>query len=167
MFDCFPDTRLIIVAREPEPTIFSVLSRWVFGDSRDGDIDLEQLDQRIRELADSWNVQYSNLYSLSRKYPASSLLLRYEDLGSPQTYEEISGFFRTSGFEYKSRLRRVHDASNKTSPTAALIRQRIEALQPEITAATLHVRTTFGYAAQRTPWRTSPVLLGRRVTFSF
>ena len=167
MFDCFPRTRLIILAREPESTIFSILSRWVFGGIPDGNIDPEQLDQRILELANSWHAQYLKLHSLSDKYPANCLLVRYEDLDSPQTYEELSGFFKTSAFDYKSRLRRVNDASNKTSPTAALIRQRIEALQPEITAATLQVRTAFGYAAQHAPRRAFPVLLGRKMTFPF
>jgi Sulfotransferase family len=36
MFDCFSETRLVILVREPEGTIFSVLSHWAFADQRQG-----------------------------------------------------------------------------------------------------------------------------------
>jgi hypothetical protein len=147
MFDCFPQTRLIILVREPEPTIFSMLSHWVFAGNRQGNIDLDELDQRILATANSWNVQYLHLQSLLQAHMPNCLPLRYEDLGSPRTYRKLSRFLGTAAFNYQSHVDKVKDASNKTDPTALLIRQRIEFLQPRIAAATCEGRAAYGYSS--------------------
>ncbi len=145
MFHCFPTTRLIILAREPEPTIFSMLSHWAFADRGKGNIQLEELDQRIVSLADLWNAQYLLLHSLAQAHPANCLPLRYEDLRSPQTYQQLSDFLETSSFDYAGHIRKVKDASNKTGPTAVLIRRRMQLLEPQIANATREARAAYGY----------------------
>ena len=72
MFDCFPEIRLIVLIREPEPTILSALSRWVFADQRSGNIGVDVLDQHILAAADAWQVQYMHL-QFSRANPRSQL----------------------------------------------------------------------------------------------
>jgi hypothetical protein len=151
MFDCFPETRLIILVREPEPTIFSTLSHWVFADRRHGDIDPDELDQRILEAANAWSGQYRHLHDLSQGLAPNCLALRYEDLGSPKTYHKLSKFLETSSFDYQKHIGKVKDAANKTDPTANLIRQRIEVLHPRIIAATGDVRTAYGYSRAARP----------------
>jgi len=146
MFDCFAATRLIIVIREPEPTIVSMLSRWAFSDNRSANIHVDEVDLRILAAADAWNVQYLQLESLRQMHPSNCLALRYEDLASSETYRELSAFLETSPFDYQSRIRKVKDASNKTDATAVLIRQRIEFLQPQIATATSAARAAYGYS---------------------
>ena len=153
MFDCFPETRLIVLIREPEPTIFSSLSRWAFADQREGNIDLHELDQHILAVAESWKVQYLNLHALVQSHAPNCLSLRYEDLASPKTYHDLSRFLETSSFNYKSHVSKVKDPSNKTDPTALLIRRRIEFLQPQIAAATCNVRAAYGYSSPIAPAR--------------
>jgi hypothetical protein len=79
------------------------------------------------------------------------LPVRYEDLGSPKTYHQLSKFLETSAFDYQMHVGKVKDAANKTDPTATLIRQRIEALHPRIVAATCEVRTAYGYSRAAHP----------------
>ena len=81
--------------------------------------------------------------SCLRRTP-NCLSLCYEKLASPQTYRELSRFLETSPFKYQSHIGNVKDASNKADPTALLIRQRIDSLQPQIAAATRDVRAAFG-----------------------
>ena len=140
LFECFPEMRLIVLVRQPQATIFSALSRWIFRHQRDGNIGLDDLDRRIIETADSWNVQYMLLDALCQAHPSKCLRLRYEDLGQSKTYRELSKFLDTSSFAYQSHTGKVKDASNKSDPTARLIRQRIEFLQPQIAAATCGAR---------------------------
>jgi hypothetical protein len=147
MFDCFPQTRLLILMREPAPTIFSVLSRWVFAEQRQGSIQLDDLDQRILAAAHAWAVQYTHLHVLSQAHAPNCLSLCYEKLASPQTYRELSRFLETSPFKYQSHIGNVKDAANKADPTALLIRQRIDYLQPQIAAATCDVRAAYGYSS--------------------
>lgn len=154
MFDCFPETRLIILIRAAEPTIFSTLSRWVFAEQRQGDVEVEEVDRRIHEEARAWNVQYMRLHALAQTHGEAlaqthgpnCLRLRYEDLGDPDTYRELSQFLETSSFDYKKQLGKVKDAANKTDPTALLIRQRMELLQPRIAQLTRDARAAYGYA---------------------
>jgi len=100
MFDCFPETRLVILVREPEATIFSVLSHWAFANQRQGNIHLEELDQRIMAAAGSWNAQYMQLQSVVQAHAANCRPVRYEDLGNPATYHQLSKFLETSSFNY-------------------------------------------------------------------
>jgi hypothetical protein len=146
MFECFPDTRLIILIREPEATIFSMLSRWIFADDRSGNIGLDELDLRILAAAGDWSAQYQHLQSLAQAHAPNCLQLRYEDLGNSRTYQRLSKFLQTSAFDHRSHVGRVKDASNKTDPTAVLIRRRMEALQPQIAAATGEMRAAYGYS---------------------
>jgi hypothetical protein len=146
MFDCFPETRLIVLAREPEPTIFSMLSRWVFAENRQGNVPYEELDYRILAAADSWTAQYAHLQLLCQAHAANCLQLRYEDLGCSGTYQKLSKFLETSSFDYQSQLARVKDPSNKTDPTAVLIRERMEFLRPQIAATTGDMRAAYGYS---------------------
>lgn len=145
MFDCFPETRLIILVREPAPTIFSMLSHWAFAHQRQGNIHIEELDQRILWAADLWNSQYLHLHSLSQAHAPNCLAIHYEDLAVPRTYQKLARFLRTSLFDYVSHIGRVRDASNKTDPTAVLIRRRMEFLQEPIAQATCDARTVYGY----------------------
>lgn len=145
IFDCFPETRLIILVREPEPTIFSTLSHWVFADRREGTIDLDELDRLILAAAASWNAQYMRLHALSQAHAPNCLLLRYEDLGSPEIYQKLSGFLGASSFDYQSHVDKVKDASNKIDPTAALIRSRIQLLHPQIAITTREGKAAYGY----------------------
>ena len=145
MFDCFPEIRLIILIREPEPTVFSILSHWAFAENRNASIQVDDLDGNILAAADSWNIQYVHLQSLLQAHPRNCLSLRYEDFGSSETYRKLATFLETSSFDYESHLVRVKDASNKTDAMAVLIRQRIEFLQPQIAAATRDVRAAYGY----------------------
>ena len=145
LFECFPETRLIIVIREPLPTIFSILSRWVFADQRNGDARVDDLDQQILAVADSWNERYMQLRSLLETYAPNSLALHYEDLASAQTQRRLASFLDTSSFDYQRIIAKVKDASNKTDPTALLIRSRMELLGPRIVAATCKAREAYGY----------------------
>ncbi len=151
MFDCFPETRLIILVREPEPTIFSTLSHWVFAERRLGDIGFDELDHRILAAAQAWNRQYVHLHSLSQACASKCLALHYEDLGGPKAYHQLSRFLETSSFDYRSHVEKVMDASNKTDPTAVLISRRIEFLQPQIAAATSEARKAYGYSRAMPP----------------
>jgi hypothetical protein len=145
MFDCFPQTRLVILIREPAPTIFSILSRWVFAEKRQGNIQLDDLDQRILAAAHAWSVQYMHLHVLSQAHAPNCLSLCYEKLASPETYDELSRFLETAPFNYRRHINGVKDASNKADPTASLIQQRIEYLQPQIAASTCEARAAYGY----------------------
>lgn len=145
MFDCFPETRLIILIRDPEATIFSILSHWIFAARRDGRIGLRDLDAQILAAAHSWNVQYMHLHNLSKAHAGNCLKLRYEDLNSPRPYEKLSQFLEASPFDYKAALSRVKDESNKSDPTALLIHRRIKLLRQEIEAATNSARAAYGY----------------------
>jgi len=147
MFDCFPNTRLIILVREPEPTIFSMLSHWAFAGQRDGHIHIEELDQRILSAAHSWNAQYMHLQSLRQANPSNCLPVRYDDLGRARIYRDLSTFLETSSFDYASHIGKVKDASNKTDPTAVLIGRRIEFLQSQIAATTRDARAAYGCSA--------------------
>ena len=146
MFDCFPEIRLIVLIREPEPTILSALSRWVFADQRNGSIGVDVLDQHILAAADAWQVQYMHLNSLVQTHAPNCLPLRYEDLTNPKTYRELAKFLETSSFSFQSHVNKVKDAANKSDPTALLIRERIEFLRPQIAAATCQVRAAYGYS---------------------
>ena len=152
-FDCFPETRLIVLIREPEPTVLSMLSHWEFADQRRGDIDPDGLDQRILAAADSWNLQYMLLQSLLREHRSNCLSLRYEDLGSAGTYQKLADFLETSSFDYARHIGQVKDASNKTDPTASLIARRIQALHRRIAAATSDAREAYGYTRAAHPRR--------------
>lgn len=147
MFDCFPETRLIVLVREPGATIFSVMSHWVFAGRRHGNIQSHELDANILGAAHSWNVQYMHLHSLSQAHASNCLALRYEDLGNPKLYLKLSRFLGTSPFDYKSVIGKVKDASNKTDRTALLIRRRMDHLQPLIEAATGGARAAYGYSS--------------------
>ncbi|HEX5229788.1 MAG TPA: sulfotransferase [Bryobacteraceae bacterium] len=144
MLECFPETRIIILIRSPEATIFSILSHWTFAAERQGKIDLQDLDAQILAAAHSWNVQYMHLHNLAQA-PGKCLKLRYEDLTDAGSYGRLSQFLDTSPFQYKTALARVKDASKKTDPTAVLIRRRLRALQAEIEAATSSARAAYGY----------------------
>jgi len=147
MFDCFPETRLIVLIREPEPTILSALSRWVFAGQRNGSIGVDVLDHQILAAADAWQVQYMHLHALVEGHAPNCLTLRYEDLGDPKTYRELSKFLETSPFNFQSHVNKVKDAANKSDPTALLIRERIEFLRPQIAAATSEARAAYGYSS--------------------
>lgn len=67
---------------------------------------------------------------LARAHAPNCVSLRYENLGDPDTYQKLSRFLDTSSFDYQSQIGRVKDASNKTDPTAVLIRQRMDFLVP-------------------------------------
>jgi hypothetical protein len=149
--DCFPETRLIVLIREPEPTLFSMLSRWAFDGQRNGDIDLDDLDQRILAAAALWNLQYMCLQSLIQTHRSNCLPLRYEELGSARTYQKLARFLETSSFDYARHISQVKDASNKTDPTARLITRRIEFLHPQIAAATSDAREAYGYSRATHP----------------
>ena len=151
MFDCFPETRLLILVREPEATIFSVLSHWAFADQRQGNIHLDELDQRILAAAGSWNVQYMHLHSVAQAHAANCRTVRYEDLGNPATYHQLSKFLETSSFQYQGLTEKVKDASNKTDLTALLIQRRLASLRPQIEAATRDARAAFGYSSAAQP----------------
>jgi Sulfotransferase family len=151
MFECFPAMRLIVLVREPEATIFSSLSHWVFAGRREANIDVDELDQLILGAAHSWNVQYMHLHVLSQAHRPNCLQLQYEELGSPQAYQKLSTFLETSPFDYQRHLGKVKDASNKTDPTAVRVRQRIEQLQPQIADATCEGRAAYGYASAVLP----------------
>jgi hypothetical protein len=154
MFECFPETRLIILVREPEATIFSVLSHWAFADQRRGNIDIEDLDRQILASAGLWNAQYTQLQAVAQAHRANCRSVRYEDLGSSATYHQLSKFLETSSFNYRSQIEKVKDASNKTDLTALLIQGRIASLRPQIEAVTSDARAPFGYSS--TPQPTSP-----------
>jgi hypothetical protein len=147
MFELFPETRLIVLVREPQATIFSVVSHWVFADQRKGDIENQELDSKILGAAHSWNVQYVHLNSLLHAHASNCLLLHYEHLGNPKSYQQLARFLGTSGFDFRSVVADVKDPSNKTDRTALLIRQRMQELQPEIDAATGVARAAYGYAS--------------------
>jgi Sulfotransferase family len=147
MFELFPQTRLIVLVREPKATIFSVVSHWMFADQRQGDIENRELDAKILGAAHSWNMQYLNLNSLSQAHASNCLSLHYEDLGNPKPYLKLARFLETSGFDFQSVVAQVKDASNKTDRTALLVRQRMQELQPEIDAATEAARAAYGYAS--------------------
>jgi hypothetical protein len=149
MFDCFPEMRLIILIRDPEPTIFSALSHWVFADTRNGIVDLEELDRVILAAAAGWNAQYMRLQSLHKEHASNCLAIRYEDLGSSETYQGLAGFLETASFNFQGPVDKVKDASNKTDPTARLIRQRIELLQPQIAIVTREAQAAYGYSIRR------------------
>ena len=145
MFDCFPETRLIILIRDAEATIFSILSHWVFG-QRDARPGLAELDAQILAAAHSWNVQYMHLHRLAKTYAGNCLKLRYEDLKNAKSYERLSQFLEASPFDYPAALAKVKDASNKSDPTALLIRRRMKFLQAEIESATAGARAAYGYS---------------------
>ena len=147
MFDCFPETRLIVLIREPEPTILSALSRWVFAGQRNGNIGVDVLDHQILAAADAWQVQYMHLHAFVQGHPPNCLPLRYEDLANPKTYRELSKFLETSPFNFQSHVNKVKDAANKSDPTALLIRERIEFLRPQIAVATCQARAAYGYSS--------------------
>jgi hypothetical protein len=153
MFDCFPETRLLILVREPEATIFSVLSHWAFADQRQGNIHLEELDQRILAAAGSWNAQYMQLQSVAQAHAANCRRIRFEDLGSPATYHQLSKFLETASFNYRSQVEKVKDPSNKTDLTALLIQRRIASLRPQIESVTWDARAAFGYSSTAQPAR--------------
>jgi hypothetical protein len=75
------------------------------------------------------------------------LTRRYEDLGGPKTYQKLSNFLNTSSFDYQKHIGKVKDPSNKTDPTAALIRRRMDFLQPQIATATAEARAAYGYSS--------------------
>jgi hypothetical protein len=151
MFDCFPETRLIILVREPGPTIFSMLSHWAFSSQRHGNIPADELDRQILAAADSWNTQYMHLQCLLQAHAPNCLPVRYEDLGNPTTYHKLAIFLKSQSFDYKSHVGKVKDASSKADPTALLIRRRIEFLQPQIASATCGGRTAYGYSSTVSP----------------
>ena len=148
MFDCFPETRLIVLIREPEPTIFSILSRWVFADRRRGNIDLHELDQQILSAARSWNAQYMHLHALVQNHAPGCFPVRYEDLRSPDTYRNLSRFLATPAFDYRKQIGKVKDTANRTDPTAVLIERRIKLLEPHIASATNDAREAYGYSSR-------------------
>lgn len=143
LLECFPETRLLILVRRPEPTIFSMLSRWTFADRRKGDIEAPEIDRHILAAADSWNSRYTHLGAAFHTYAPQSRIVRYEDLQNHDTFPELARFLETDSFDYAKCIRRVRDASNKTDPTAQLIRQRMELLAPKIAAATSQARTLY------------------------
>lgn len=145
MFDCFPETRLIILIREPESTIFSILSRWVYAERREGDIDPGAVDFQILAAADAWSVQYRCLDACSREHATNCLALRYEDLVSPKTYSRLSTFLDGSRLNYRRHLAKVMDTANKTDRTAQLIQERMDFLRPQIANLTSDVRASYGY----------------------
>lgn len=146
MFDLFPKTRLIVLIREPEATIFSILSRWTYFRRRDGSIETEELDRRILALADRWVFQYEQLHSFYLSHASNCLLVRYEDLAIPETYQKLVQFLETDSFDYRSRIATVKNASKKTDPTGLLIRMRIDALRPQIIGKTRETQLTYGYS---------------------
>lgn len=146
MFECFPETRMIVLTRLPEPTIFSMLSHWTYMNARQGNIQVEELDRRILAAANLWSARYSGLDAFAQAHPSNCLRLRYEDLGSPDTYQHLSDFLAASSFDYQTHLAKVKDASNKTDATAVLIRRRIELLQPQIAEATCAARAAYSYS---------------------
>jgi hypothetical protein len=145
MFECFPEMRLIVLVRAPEPTIFSILSRWTYSRRRDGNIDTQELDCRIMAVADRWVTQYQQLHSFCVANSSKCLQIRYEDLGKAETYQKLVHFLEADSFDYISRIAKVKNAANKTDPTAVLIQQRIGALHHQILSRTIKVRETYGY----------------------
>lgn len=147
MFECFPEMRLIVLIREPGPTIFSVLSHWVFTHRRDGRIELAELDRSILDAADTWATQYRNLYSLYCTNRQNCLRVRYEDLGGPRVYSDLSRFLRTSSFDFEHQIGLVKDASKKTDATAEAIRRRMKFLWPQIMDVVAEVRAIYDFPA--------------------
>jgi hypothetical protein len=145
MFECFPETRLMVLVRAPEPTIFSTLSRWTFSRRRDGNIDVQELDCRILALADRWAAQYQRLHSFCVAHAPNCLQIRYEDLGDAETHQKLVQFLETDSFDYQSRIATMKNAANKTDPTAILIWRRIDTLRDQILSRTVKVRETYGY----------------------
>jgi hypothetical protein len=146
MFDCFSDAKLIVLAREPEDTIFSALSHWNFAKQREGNVPVEQVEAEILATAKAWDMQYRLLLAFSKAHAPNCLALRYEDLACADTYQTLRRFLNSGPFDFEKHIGRVKDASNKTDPTAALIRCRIQLLRPQIAAMTGEMRAAYGYS---------------------
>jgi hypothetical protein len=147
LFNCFPEAKLIMVVREPRATIFSMLSRWVFPPDRGQILDPE-IDTQILVAAESWRAQYAALDSFAQLHPSRCTSVRYEELGSSQTWRGLSAFLETSSFDFKSEMGQVKDAADKSGPMATRIQRRMLEIEPQLEKVIGALAALHGYASQ-------------------
>lgn len=145
LFECFPEARLVILVREPQATIFSMLSHWVFSERHLEEIGNEELDHQILAAARSWNAQYAALYAFAQEHASMCTHIRYEDVTSAKTYARLASFLETSPFDFKRQIAMVKDRADKTGTAAVRIQQRMQKLQPQIENLTSQMREIHGY----------------------
>lgn len=150
LFECFPEASLVVLAREPRSTIFSMLSRWVFSERKPENISTDELDGGILTAAQSWNAQYAALHRFTQEHASRCTAVRYEDLSSPGTYRRLASFLQATSFNFKGELLKVKDAADKTGPVAVLIERRMHALEAQIESLTGDMRAIHGYPSLAT-----------------
>jgi len=144
--ECFPLARFIILVREPYATVFSMLSAWRYVERMSQSaLDRLDIDKQIISLTRLWARSYAHLFRFLSAYPSESLLIRFEDLHNPITYESLSQFLETSTFDYASHLSIVKNAAIKSDETATYLRERITCLKPLIDRITRETRISFDY----------------------
>jgi hypothetical protein len=145
MADCFPETRFVILAREPGATVFSMVSK-ALAQTEQPDLGSPGLDQTILAHAAGWNARYMQLAAFCEAHASHCIHIRYEDLPRSETYPKLAGFLEATGFTYKAHLKSVRDPSDKKSPAAAALRKRMEALEAQFSEITQPARMRYGYA---------------------
>jgi hypothetical protein len=144
LFDCFPEAKLILLVREPRPTLFSMLSRWVLSPDQTS-IQDQELDVQILVAAEAWNAQYTALHRFSQDHASRCSAVRYEDLGSPSTWRNLAALLESSPFDFRSQMAMVKDSADKTGPLAARLHERMLALDAEIDRITRPMSAVYGY----------------------
>jgi hypothetical protein len=145
MIDCFPKTRIIILVREPEASIVSMVTSWSFTEAQKVNLTNADVDREIFAKAAHWNTIYEQLYTFSETYRGHCVNVRYEDLGRPETYRDLAGVLETSPFDYLSRVNQVKSGGDQTSDTAALIKERMRSVRQQVAGITSKVGSHYGY----------------------
>ena len=144
--ECFPAVRFIFLIREPYDTLFSMLSAWSYARTRDFTLSASEIDRQILHLSKLWAQTYTYFHTYLHAYPSEAVLLRYENLRRPETYQSLRQFLDTAApFDYASHVGVVKDASVKDDETAAFLRERLRVLRPRIDLITSQTRLALGY----------------------
>ena len=115
LFDCFPETRLIILVREPRPTIFSMLSRWVFLD-RDESIEIEN------SIARFWRpprpgTRSTRFSTHLRSCTRPDVWRCATRISAPRLHAKAGGFSADVAFRFRQpKWLPVKDSANKNQP---------------------------------------------------
>jgi hypothetical protein len=140
----FPAARTVIVIRDPFTTVNSMVVAWYHQMNSHAEI-----DRWILKTARWWTQIYERLFLFHHEFPAASLILKYEDIHSPDSRSRLEAFLGVEHplHKWDEILTVVQDESDKEGEFSQRVRERLKEHWGPVLRMTNQVRTLYGYQA--------------------
>jgi Sulfotransferase family len=140
----FPAARTVILIRDPFATITSMVVSWY-----DQLHSNAEIDRWILKTARWWTQIYERLFLFHHEFPASSLILKYEDIHSPDCRWRLEKFLEIEHplNKWNDILAVIQDETDKQSEFSERVRERLKEHWGPVFRMTNQVRTLYGYQA--------------------